>query len=145
MLRTVLSWEQAKDLLRLLPANYVGLQFPATIRDRKNDFAALRVFKAESDKEWWVGFYCFDADITEIEEAMQICSTKLSETSTKPAEAQTNLAPDENKLVTSAAPKPPLSTKSGGLRNRLLRIVPGPVWRWLVTPWPNRIRTGKRS
>ena len=138
MLRAVLSWEQAKDLLRLHPANYVGLQFPATIRDRKTDFAALRVFKAESDKEWRGGFYCFDADITAIEEAMQICSTKLSEIAMKPAEPH-----DENKLATSVE-TPSIPMKSGELRSRLPRIVPEPVWRWLLTPSHKRIWARRR-
>jgi hypothetical protein len=77
MLRAVLSWEEAKQLVGLHSVRYVGEQFPAMDKDAATDFAVLRAFETEPDKEWQVGFYCFDANITQIEDGIQTCTSRL--------------------------------------------------------------------
>lgn len=71
MLRVVLSWEAAKSLLKLHPASYAGRKFPSTMQDPKANFAVLRVLDTESDKDWRIGFYTFDVEITAVEVAIQ--------------------------------------------------------------------------
>ena len=80
MLRAVLSGDEAKNLLNLQSVQYVGLQFPTLAQNRNADFVVLRIFEGELCAEWQAGFYCFDADITRIEEAIQACTAKLSDT-----------------------------------------------------------------
>jgi hypothetical protein len=50
-----------------------------TAQDHASDFAVLRILKEELDEKWQAGFYRFDADIMRIEEAVQACTTKLSQ------------------------------------------------------------------
>jgi hypothetical protein len=77
MLRAVLSSEEAASLLKLQLAHYVGMHFPPTTENHKADFGVLRVSEAEGQGEWRVGFYCFDADIMVLEEAIQACTARL--------------------------------------------------------------------
>ncbi len=78
ILRAVLTWDQGRSLLSQHAVHYAGQQFPTTARDRAADFAVLRIFDEELDEEWRAGFYRFDADIMQIEEAVQACTAKLS-------------------------------------------------------------------
>jgi hypothetical protein len=75
ILRAVLSREESKNLLGQHFADYSGQQFP-TPKPDASDFAVLRIFDEESEGEWSAGFYRFDADIMQIEEALQ-ASTKV--------------------------------------------------------------------
>lgn len=74
MLRAVLSREEAMSLLGHHSANYVGQGFPTKEKGRATNFALLRVFDAEANKNWRPGFYRFDADIMRIDEALQACA-----------------------------------------------------------------------
>jgi hypothetical protein len=73
-LRAVLSSHEARCLLSGHPAQYVGLQFPATNQEPGVDFALLRIFEEEANEEWRAGFYRFDDDLTRMEEAIQACT-----------------------------------------------------------------------
>jgi hypothetical protein len=79
IVRAVLSSEDGRSLLKRHSFHYTGKQFPTTAQDRVADFAVLRIFDEELDEEWRAGFYCLDADIMRIEEAVQACTTKPSE------------------------------------------------------------------
>ena len=70
ILRAVLSWEEGKKLLGQHLVHYVGQQFPTSNPDSACDFALLRIFNEESNEQWRAGFYRFDADIMQIEEAL---------------------------------------------------------------------------
>jgi hypothetical protein len=77
ILRAVLSSEEGKSLLKRHSFHYTGKQFPTKAQDRVADFAILRIFDEELDEEWRAGFYCLDADIMRIEEAVQACTARL--------------------------------------------------------------------
>lgn len=79
MLRAVLSGEEASSLLKQHTAHYGGQQFPVTAQGRADDFAVLHIHDEEIAGEWRPGFYRFEADIMRIEEALQTCTTKLSQ------------------------------------------------------------------
>src|SRR5260370_41046971 len=51
-----------------------GQEFPKPAVDSVVDFAILRIFDEEPYKEYRVGFHRFDADITQIEEAVRSCT-----------------------------------------------------------------------
>jgi hypothetical protein len=74
ILRAVLSWEECRNLLKLFSVQYAGLQFP-TMTQQDQGFAILNMLKGEPDDTytWRVGFYCFDADLLQIEEWVQTC------------------------------------------------------------------------
>ena len=74
MLRAVVSLEEGKCLLHLHSSHYVGQEFPKPAVDSVVDFAILRIFDEEPYKEYRVGFHRFDADITQIEEAVRSCT-----------------------------------------------------------------------
>ena len=78
ILRAALSWEEGKKLLDRHLVHYVGQQFPTPNPDSASDFAVLRIFDEESDEEWRAGFYRFDADIMQIDEALQARATKVA-------------------------------------------------------------------
>jgi hypothetical protein len=88
ILRAVLTWDQGRSLLSQHAIHYTGQQFPTTAQDRATDFAVLRIFDEEPDKELRAGFYRFDADIMRIEEAVQACTAKLSKHLGTPLSAQ---------------------------------------------------------
>ena len=75
-MRAVLSLEESQKLLRQHAAAYVGQHFPKSNPDRTSDFAVLRIFDEETNDNWRPGFYSFDADVTQIEEALQAPSAK---------------------------------------------------------------------
>jgi hypothetical protein len=81
ILRAVLSSDEGRSLLKDCPAHYLGEQFPTTNSDR--DYAVLRIFDEESHEEWKPGFYRFDADIMQIEKAVQACTAKMSAAGTR--------------------------------------------------------------
>ena len=68
ILRAVLSVEESGRLLNALSAEYSGPEFPSLTEDQPNDFATLCISEEELDGKWPCGFYCFNADITRIEE-----------------------------------------------------------------------------
>ena len=76
ILRAVLSWEESQRLLLLHSSEYVGQQFPTSNLDRASDFAILRIFDEESNGQWRPGFYSFDADIIQIEDALRASTAK---------------------------------------------------------------------
>jgi hypothetical protein len=76
MLRAVLSWEEAKTLMNLQAARYIGPQFP---KDHKADFAVLWIVEDEGREGRQAGFYRFDADVEQIEAAIQFCTAKMKE------------------------------------------------------------------
>ncbi len=73
ILRAVLSWEESKSLLNHHSAHYIGERFPdlSTQLGGTRDFALLRIFDEEADEEWRAGFYHFDVDIMDIDQALQ--------------------------------------------------------------------------
>jgi hypothetical protein len=72
ILRAVLSREECRNLLRLFSVQYAGLLFP-TMTQRDQGFAVLNMLKGEPDDIWRIGFYCFDADLLQVEEWVQTC------------------------------------------------------------------------
>ncbi len=74
MLRAVPSLEEGMCLLKLNAFHYVGQEFPAPIVDSPTDIAILRIFDKEPNEEYRAGFYCFDADLVQIESAVRSCT-----------------------------------------------------------------------
>lgn len=68
MLRAVISLADCKRLVGKNGARYVGDQFPTTIEDADptQDFAVLSVGASEVEGEWRPGYYCFKADLMEL-------------------------------------------------------------------------------
>ena len=67
MLRAVLSPEDAKRLIGSHGAKYVGEKFPTVgTGDRNKDFAVLGFSPAEAKGGWQPGYYCFEADLMEL-------------------------------------------------------------------------------
>jgi hypothetical protein len=77
ILRAVLSWEDSQKLLGQHLAEYMGQHFPTSNPGRASDFAVLRIFDEESNDKWRSGFYSFDADIMQIEEALHASIAKV--------------------------------------------------------------------
>jgi hypothetical protein len=59
-------------------AQYVGQQFPAKSHEPGADFALLCIFAGEMNEEWRAGFYRFNDDITQMEQAVQACTAELA-------------------------------------------------------------------
>jgi hypothetical protein len=78
ILRAVLSWEEGKNLLKLLSVRYVGMLFPKMAEGQAADFAVLRVFDKEPVDPWQAGFYTLDGDLARIEDAVQACTSLRS-------------------------------------------------------------------
>ena len=80
ILRAVLSAEEAGRLLNALSVEYVGTQFPV-VTNQTGDFAILRIAEEEEELEgkWPVGCYRLNADVANVELAVQACTTKLSQ------------------------------------------------------------------
>jgi hypothetical protein len=139
MLRSALPSEEAKRLLKLQSAHYVGSQFPAMAQNQRVNFAVLRIFNNEIG-EWRAGLYCFDADITDIEETLQACMAK-------PADAKEHTIEMTEYVQAKASPvaigDPSISADGRG-RRRLAGVMPEPVWRWLMKPWPTAVSTRRR-
>lgn len=76
-MRAVLSWEESRKLLGQHVAEYKGQRFPTLNPDSASDFAVLRIFDEESNEQWRSGFYSFDADIMQIEEALKANTAKV--------------------------------------------------------------------
>lgn len=76
-MRAVLSREEIQKLFGQHVAEYKGQYFPTSNPGRTSDFAVLRVFEEESNEKWRSGFYSFDADIMQIEEALQASIAKV--------------------------------------------------------------------
>ena len=68
MLRAVISTADCKQLIGSGVARYVGEQFPSLGGAERNarDFAVLGFSAAEAQGEWRTGYYCFEADLTEL-------------------------------------------------------------------------------
>ncbi|HLK18838.1 MAG TPA: hypothetical protein VKT81_07775, partial [Bryobacteraceae bacterium] len=67
MLRAVISAEDAKRLIGSGEAHYVGEKFPTgSTGDQVKDFAVLGFSPAEAQGEWRPGYYCFEADLMEL-------------------------------------------------------------------------------
>lgn len=68
MLRAVISPADAKRLVGSGVARYVGEQFPRVggTDDKSKDFAVLGFAPAEAQGEWRAGYYCFEADLMEL-------------------------------------------------------------------------------
>jgi len=64
----VISPADAKRLIGSGVARYVGEQFPtvAGAGDKSKDFAVLGFAPAEAQGEWRAGYYCFEADLMEL-------------------------------------------------------------------------------
>jgi hypothetical protein len=75
VLRAVLSSEEGRCLLGEHAARYVGQQFPAAGHDSEVDFAVLRIFEGEQNKEYCPGFYVFGDNLIRIEDAVKSCDT----------------------------------------------------------------------
>ena len=69
MLRAVISPSDAKRLIGSGRREYVGEQFPtvgAGAGDKSKDFAVIGFTPAEAQGEWQAGYYCFEADLMEL-------------------------------------------------------------------------------
>jgi len=68
MLRAVISVADCKRLIGTGVARYVGEQFPAVSGngDQSKDFAVLGFSPSEAQGEWKAGYYCFEADLMEL-------------------------------------------------------------------------------
>jgi hypothetical protein len=67
MLRAVISLDDARRLIGSGDAKYVGERFPTVgSADQCKDFAVLGFSSAEAQGEWRPGYYCFDADLMEL-------------------------------------------------------------------------------
>jgi hypothetical protein len=67
MLRAVISLDDAKRLIGSDGARYVGEKFPTVgTGDQGKDFAVLGFSGAEAQGEWRPGYYCFEADLMEL-------------------------------------------------------------------------------
>jgi hypothetical protein len=68
MLRAVISLADCKRLVGSGAVKYVGEQFPtvAGAEDQSKDFAVLGISPAEAQGEWRTGYYCFEADLMEL-------------------------------------------------------------------------------
>jgi hypothetical protein len=67
MLRAVISPADAKRLIGSGAAKYVGETFPAVATGNKSkDFAVIGFTPAEAQGEWRAGYYCFEADLMEL-------------------------------------------------------------------------------
>jgi hypothetical protein len=73
VLRAVLSWEQANQVVSIRSCFYMGDRFRDSPdqTDRFQDFAVLSIEKDESNQEWQSGFYRVDASLTELNEALR--------------------------------------------------------------------------
>jgi hypothetical protein len=49
--------------------------------DQTGDFVIIRILDRELGEEWQAYFYCFDADIMRVENAIQASTAKLSRVS----------------------------------------------------------------
>jgi hypothetical protein len=87
VLRAVLSSDEGGSLLRGHSARYARLQFP-TGQDTELDFAVLRIFEGEMSEEWQAGFYVFEGDLAQIEEAVQACTEELAGVAKHPARSK---------------------------------------------------------
>jgi hypothetical protein len=68
MLRAVISTADCKRLIGTGVAEYVGERFPtvAGAADKSKDFAVLGFTPSEAQGEWRAGYYCFEADLMEL-------------------------------------------------------------------------------
>lgn len=68
MLRAVISLDDCKRLVGPAGARYVGERFPAVgnAQDKTKDFAVLGFTAGEARGEWQAGYYCFEADLMEL-------------------------------------------------------------------------------
>jgi hypothetical protein len=128
MLRAVLSWGDTQSLLKSHPARYCGRRFPN--KARNVDFAVLRVAETE-DCEYRPGFYCFDANIPEIEESLKSLTNTAS-----PIE------------VTQPDMKRPVKISQMNQPAESVRVSPlfllQPLREWLNKPWPYRAATRRK-
>jgi hypothetical protein len=76
-LRAVPSPKEGVSLLEKFSNSYAGHAFPTEFSDRA-DFAVLRLFDGEANKEWRAGYYLFDQDIMQVEEAIQSYNQGIS-------------------------------------------------------------------
>ena len=68
MLRAVISLADCKRLIGSGVARYVGDKFPTVSGDESNsqDFAVIGFRPDEAQGEWRAGYYCFEADLMEL-------------------------------------------------------------------------------
>jgi hypothetical protein len=76
-LRAVLSSKEGVSLLEKFSNSYAGHNFPTEFNGRP-DFAVLRIFDGEANKEWRSGYYLFDQEIMQVEEAVQSFNNGVS-------------------------------------------------------------------
>jgi hypothetical protein len=76
-LRAVLASKEGVSLLENFSNSYAGQNFPTEFNGRP-DFAVLRIFDGEANKEWQSGYYLFDQDIMQVEEAIQSYNQRIS-------------------------------------------------------------------
>ena len=68
MLRAVISHADCKRLIGSGVAKYVGDQFPTVSggQGKSHDFAVIGFSPEEAQGEWRAGYYCFEADLMEL-------------------------------------------------------------------------------
>ena len=79
ILRAVLSAQEANHILSEQSACYVGQEFPKPPEELISDFAVIRLSGEGLEEKWQDGFYRFEAEITVIEDAVQACTSALSQ------------------------------------------------------------------
>ena len=73
VLRAVLSWEEANQVVSIRRCSYMGDRFrdSSDHTDRSQDFAVLSIEENESNQEWQSGFYRVDASLSKLNEALR--------------------------------------------------------------------------
>jgi hypothetical protein len=79
MLRAVLSWEDCNRVVNYGSAIHLGDKFPSgsTNGSCRSTVAILYVRPEEASENWGAGFYRIDADVMEIDEALQMVTGSL--------------------------------------------------------------------
>ena len=79
MLRAVLSWEDCNRVVNYGSAIHLGDEFPSgSINGScRSTVAILYVRPEEANEEWGAGFYRIDADVTEIDKALEAVTAQL--------------------------------------------------------------------
>ena len=70
VLRAVLSWEQANQVVSICSCFYMGDRFRDS-PDRFHDFAVLSIEEDASNQKWQTGFYRVNASLSELNEALR--------------------------------------------------------------------------
>jgi hypothetical protein len=79
MLRAVLPWDTCNRMVKQESAIYLGVEFPSRSIEGacRPTVAILHVLPEEASEQWPAGFYRLDADVLEIDTALQTTDARL--------------------------------------------------------------------